>query len=87
MNDSNLNADDIRWVVQPVSRVECVDLLGLDERELFAYARDLQQELESVRLLLHEALTALVRANGQRDRALKTVVELREVVRKLQGAS
>jgi hypothetical protein len=85
MDRAELNVDEMRWGVEPVAPAEGIDVLGLDESEIFAYARDLQQELESLRLLPHESLSAFVRVSQQRDRALKAVVELRDIVRKLRG--
>jgi hypothetical protein len=70
-------ADDITWAFETLQpRAEAVNLLTLDDQELLAYARDLQLELEAMRVLLHETLSALARANAQGLRYQKRVREL-----------
>jgi hypothetical protein len=62
-------AAEIRWTLEPVPRIERVDLLALDADETAAYARDLQLALESVRVLQHESLDSIARVTHERDRA------------------
>jgi hypothetical protein len=78
-----LSADDIPWDLQPVPHSERVDLLALTYEEVFEYARQLQIEHADMRVLLHEALAVLARANVRADqyqvRILALVAELRRL--------
>jgi hypothetical protein len=76
MDDLNLNFDDLRWVSEPVVAAERVDLLGLDDSEVFTYAQGLQHDAAWLRTLLHETLTLLHRATVQADRYRRRIEEL-----------
>jgi hypothetical protein len=78
-----LSADDIPWGITSVTCGETLDLLALTDAEVFLAARDLQIELQAVRMLLSETLTALSAANVQRDRF---EVRVRALMRELQIA-
>lgn len=78
-----VRVDEIPWTREALPRAESVDLLTLDDEELFSYARDLQIELESVRNLLHETLAALTRANVQ---SVRYQARMRDLIGELRRA-
>jgi hypothetical protein len=73
-SDEMLRAHDIPWTRPPRPRLELLpaaDLLALPPGDLLDYAYELQRELQAVRAVLHESVTALARVTKQRDRALE----------------
>ena len=55
------HADEIRWTLLPLPRLEDVNWLELTEAELWDYVRELREDLRIVRELLHAALAELFR--------------------------
>jgi hypothetical protein len=78
---------EIAWTVAPLPHVESMDLLEFDDDQLFNHARDLALELEALRALLHESLTAVARLTAQLTRATETVRRLQDTVQKLRGTA
>jgi hypothetical protein len=75
--DHLVRVNEISWSLEPLPRAfEAVDTLGLDECELFEYVGDLQRECGILRVLLHEALAALARANVEMERYHARVADL-----------
>ena len=63
--------DSIRWEPAPTGRPERLDprgLAALDHDELLAFVFSLQDDVEALRITLHEALHALSTVMRERDR-------------------
>lgn len=79
--DGTLNADDITWALEPLARIEFIDVSLFTEAEIRPYAIELQWDLESVRRVLSEALAALARAAVQADRYQARLGDLQAALR------
>lgn len=76
-----LRHDEIRWTSNPLDHPENVDLLGLDEREILAYARDFQEECRTLRYCLRESFHALARQHDQLTRTTRVIDHQRRELR------
>ena len=72
-----VRADEIHWTLEPQPQIETVDLLMLNDEEIVRHASDLQRELKSMRMLLHEALATIARLTAQLERARPEAPEAR----------
>jgi hypothetical protein len=78
-----LHADDIRWTLEPIDRVEDIDWLGLTESETWEHLKNLQAEMRALRLTLSVALDHIAKLTRQLQRATRTIAAQRDQIREL----
>lgn len=68
-----LSHTDINWTLEPLDRLEKLDLRAFNADQLLDYTFELRRECQMLRELMHESLGALAMSRQQLDRALRIV--------------
>lgn len=87
MSADDFSWRDIPWTSAPLPRLELVDPLTLDPRELLAYTADLQDHMRQLRELLSVALARVVEQTDDLSAKSRTIEALRAEIRALRGTA